>query len=150
METFRRLNHQERKISSLKNTILNTPERAGLYHDMAVIYGQRGEFEKARRRYIQAVTRDSNFAPSYHNLGNIQLRNRRLREAMGLFRRALRADSTYVPAYLSLGNMHMRRREFEAALQTYDRGLRLDPDNANLSERAAIAREAMASSSSGK
>ena len=83
-------------------------------------------------------------------LGNIQLRNRQLREAMGLFRRALRADSTYAPAYLSLGNMYMLRRQPEAALQSYRRGLRFDPDNSELSKRAAMATEALAASTGGK
>ena len=113
-------------------------------------FGQRGEFEKARRRYIQAVTRDPDFAPAYHNLGNIQLRNRQLREAMGLFRRALRADSTYVLAYLSLGNAHMVRREPKAALRIYRRGLSFDADNARLLERAAMARAALAAAAGGK
>ena len=141
LETFRLLDDQERRLYSLETTILQSPERAGLYHDMAVIHTQRGEHDKARRRYIQAVLRDSNFAPAYHNLGNMQLRQGRLGEAMGLFRRALRADSTYVIAYRSLGNTYMRQQQVTAALATFEQGLRLDPGNEDLQKRIRLARE---------
>jgi len=146
VETFRRLQDQERRMYALKNLILREPGKATLYHDLAVIHGQRGEFGKARQRYIQAVTRDTNYAACYHNLGNIQLRGGRLREAMGLYRRALRADSTYALAYLSMGNLHMMRREFAAAHEAYSAGLVLTPDDDALSKRAALASKALAAS----
>ena len=55
LETFRLLDDQERRIRSLKNTILKPPERAELYHDMAVIFGQRGEFGQRRAVAVHAV-----------------------------------------------------------------------------------------------
>ena len=142
----RELDDQERRIYGLEVTILQDPERATLYHDLAVIHTKRGETEKARRRYIQAVLRDSNYAAAYHNLGTIQLRRGQLREAMGLYRRALRADSTYVLAYRSLGNVYMRMRQVSAAINTFESGLRLEPDNEDLLNRARIAREILAES----
>ena len=146
MARFRELDDQERRIYGLEVTILQDPERATLYHDLAVIHTKRGETEKARRRYIQAVLRDSNYAAAYHNLGTIQLRRGQLREAMGLYRRALRADSTYVLAYRSLGNVYMRMRQVSAAVNTFQAGLRLEPDNEDLLNRARIAREILAES----
>ncbi|MBU08625.1 MAG: hypothetical protein CME13_11730 [Gemmatimonadetes bacterium] len=146
LERFRELDDQERRIYGLEVTILQDPERATLYHDLAVIHTKRGETEKARRRYIQAVLRDSNYAAAYHNLGTIQLRRGQLREAMGLYRRALRADSTYVLAYRSLGNVYMRMRQVSAAVNTFEAGLRLEPDNEDLLNRARIAREILAES----
>ncbi|MBT3342293.1 MAG: tetratricopeptide repeat protein [Gemmatimonadetes bacterium] len=144
LERFGQLDDQEQRMYGLEVTILQSPERATLYHDLAVIHSQRGETDKARRRYIQAVLRDSNFAPAYHNLGNIQLRQGRLREAMGLFRRALRADSTYVLAYRSLGNSYMRQRQVAAAIESFEAGLRHRPGDEDLTHRINLAREFMA------
>jgi len=147
LKRYRELDDQERRMYGLEITILQDPERATLYHDLAVIHTQRGETDKARRRYIQSVLRDSNYAASYHNLGTIQLRQGKLREAMGLYRRALRADSTYVLAYRSLGNVYMRMRQVEAAVGTFEEGLRHEPDSEDLLNRVQIAREILAGSS---
>jgi tetratricopeptide (TPR) repeat protein len=108
---------------------------------MGMVYSRRGQYDQARIHYLQAIARDSLFAPSYHNLGNIQLRQGRIKEAIGLFRRAIRTDSTYVLSYLALGNTQMRARQVPQALASYLRGLEIAPDNARLKRNAEMARQ---------
>ena len=115
-----------------------------IYHDMGMVYSRRGQYDQARIHYLQAISRDSLFAPSYHNLGNIQLRQGRIEEAIALFRRAIGTDSTYVLSYLALGNTQMRVRQVPQALASYLRGLEIAPDNARLKRNAEMARQNLA------
>ena len=70
----------------LRVSSLPLVDKAEIYHDMGMVYSRRGQYDEARIHYLQAIARDSLFAPSYHNLGNIQLRQGRIEEAIALFR----------------------------------------------------------------
>ena len=144
LDLYRRLEEQERGISSLKNTLLTTPDQATVYHDLGMIYSRRGQYDQAQIHYMQAISRDTSFAPSYHNLGNIQLRQGRFEAALDLFRRALQADSTYVLSYLALGNVQMRLQQVPLALASYLYGLRFAPDDLRLQRNVALARRILA------
>ena len=91
-------------------------------HDLAVVYGQRGQYREARIRYLQALDRDPAFAPAHHNLGNIHFRRGEMAAAEQRFRRALQADSTYALAHLGLGNVQMLRKQYERAIASFRRG----------------------------
>jgi tetratricopeptide (TPR) repeat protein len=144
LDLYRRLDEEEREIFALKNTLLITPDKAELYHDIGRAYARRGQHDQARIHYLQAITRDSSFAPSYHNLGNTHLRQGQINKAIGLFHRALRADSTYVLSHLALGNAYMRTRQATQALASYRRGLQIDPNNAQLRRNAAMVQQILA------
>ena len=58
---YKRLDEEEDRIAMLKNTLATHPDAAGVYHDLAVVYGQRGQQREARIRYLQALDRDSCF-----------------------------------------------------------------------------------------
>jgi tetratricopeptide (TPR) repeat protein len=141
LDLYRRLEEEEREIAAMKNTLLTAPDRAEIYHDIGAAYARRGQFSQAQSRYLQAIARDSTFAPSYHNLGNIKLREGQVSKAIRLFRSALRADSTYVLSHLALGNAHMRSRQVSQALESYRRGLLIDPNNPRLQRNAAMAEQ---------
>jgi Flp pilus assembly protein TadD len=128
----------------MRNTLLTAPEKAEIYHDMGMVYSRRGEYDQARIYYMQAIVRDSTFAPPYHNLGNIQLRQGRLDQAKQLYRKALRADSTYVLSYLALGNAHMRSGQVPQAVDSYRRGLRFAPADPRLVRNLKMARQILA------
>ena len=138
---YKELDEEENLIESMKTTLLTRPDDAATYHDLAVLYGQRGQYAQARVRYLQALARDSTFAPAYHNLGNIYLRQGQMAAAVQLFQRALWADSTYALSHLALGNSLMLRKEFTRAIAHFQQGLRHDPDNAKLRRNLALAQE---------
>ena len=150
MAIYKALDEQENRIESLKTTLLARPDDAATYHDLAVLYGQRGQYAEARVRYLQAIGRDSTFAPAYHNLGNIYLRQGRIAEAERLFGQALQADSTYALSHLALGNTLMLRKDFSRAIGHFRQGLRHDPDNAKLRRNLAAAREIAAAAKGGR
>ncbi len=138
---YKSLEEQENRISILLNTLMTYPDSATVYHDLAIVYGQRGQWSEAHARYLQAIARDSSFAPSYHNLGNLYMRNGALDQAVRLFQRALRADSTYVLAHLALGNAQMLQKRFDRAMASFRSGLRHDPQNATLQRNLAVAED---------
>ena len=129
---YKRLDEEEERIAMLKNTLATHPDDAGAYHDLAVVYGQRGQYREARIRYLQALDRDPAFAPAHHNLGNIHFRRGEMAAAEQRFRRALQADSTYALAHLGLGNVQMLRKQYERAIASFRRGLRYQPDHPKL------------------
>ncbi len=138
---YRALEEQENRISILLNTLMTYPDSATVYHDLAIMYSQRGQWAEAHARYLQAIARDASFAPSYHNLGNLYMRNGALDQAERLFQQALRADSTYVLAHLALGNAQMLQKRFDRAMASFRSGLRYDPQNATLRRNLAVAQD---------
>ena len=60
---YKRLDDEEERIAMLKNTLATHPDDAGAYHDLAVVYGQRGQYRDARIRYLQALDRDPRSHP---------------------------------------------------------------------------------------
>jgi|GEM_PF-578035 len=138
---YKELEEQENRISILLNTLMTYPDSATVYHDLATVYSQRGQLSEAHARYLQAIQRDSSFAPSYHNLGNLYLRRGAFDQALRLFDRALRADSTYVLAHLAMGNTLMLNKQFDRALEHFRSGLRHDPHNVTLQRNLSVARD---------
>ncbi|MXY81953.1 MAG: tetratricopeptide repeat protein [Gemmatimonadetes bacterium] len=144
---YKRLDEEEERIAMLKNTLATHPDDAGTYHDLAVVYGQRGQYREARIRYLQALDRDPAFAPAHHNLGNIHFRRGEMAAAEQRFRRALQADSTYALAHLGLGNVQMLRKQYERAIASFRRGLRHQPDHPKLRRNLAAAEQIAAQAS---
>ena len=143
---YKDLDEQENRIESMKNTLLVHPDRFKIYHDIAVIHGQRGEYELAKNRYLQAIERAPSFAPSHHNLGNIYLRQKNMAAAVREFQQALVADSTYALSHLALGNAHMMRREIDLAIGRFELALRYDPDSAVIRRNLVLAKKIRAES----
>ena len=138
---YKRLEEEEDRIAMLKNTLATHPDDAGAYHDLAVVYGQRGQYQEARLRYLQALDRDPAFAPAHHNLGNIHFRRGAIAAAEQRFRQALQADSTYVLSHLGLGNVYMLRKQYERAMASFRRGLRHQPNHPKLRRNLAAAEQ---------
>ena len=138
---YKRLDEEEDRIAILKNTLATHPDDAGAYHDLAVVYGQRGQQREAHIRYLQALDRDPEFAPAHHNLGNIHFRRGEMAAAEQRFRRALQADSTYALSHLGLGNILMLRQQYERAIDSFRRGLRHQPDHPKLRRNLAAAEQ---------
>ena len=141
------LDEEEERIAMLKNTLATHPDDAGVYHDLAVVYGQRGQYREARIRYLQALDRDPAFAPAHHNLGNIHFRRGEMAAAEQRFRQALQADSTYALAHLGLGNVQMLRKDYDRAIASFRRGLRYQPDHPKLRRNLAAAEQIAAQAS---
>jgi protein O-GlcNAc transferase len=129
LEVAARLEKQDVRVDELLYALTSYPDRAELYFDLGVVYGQREEYEKAKLKYERAIALDSTFASAYNNLGNIYLRARKPDRAFPLYRRAAAMDSTYAPAYSGLGNVHMIRGNYRAAIEAFRRALRLNPDD---------------------
>ena len=138
---YKRLDEEEDRIAMLKNTLATHPDDAGAYHDLAVVYGQRGQQREARIRYLQALDRNPAFAPAHHNLGNIHFRRGEMAAAEQRFRQALQADSTYALAHLGLGNIQMLRKQYDRAIASFRRGLRHQPDHPKLRRNLAAAEQ---------
>ena len=141
LELYKELEEQESLITTLLNTLMTYPDSAAVYHDLATVYSQRGQLSEAHARYLQAIQRDSTFAPSYHNLGNLYLRRGAFAQALALFERALRADATYALAHLAMGNTLMLNKQFDRALKHFHSGLRYEPNNVTLQRNLSVARD---------
>jgi len=133
------LEKQDVRIDELLYALTSYPDRAELYFDLGIVYGQRGEFEKAKLKYERAIALDSTFVAAYNNLGNIYLRARQPDRAFPLYRRAAALDTAYAPAHAGLGNVYMIRGDYRAAFEAFKRALRFNPDDEKVRRSAQIA-----------
>ncbi len=61
-------------ITVFKKLIETNPEMPGPYNNLAVLYANQGDYEKARQSLEQAVRANPGYATAYQNLGDIHAR----------------------------------------------------------------------------
>ncbi|MCV2360296.1 tetratricopeptide repeat protein [Paucibacter sp. TC2R-5] len=61
-------------IEVFKKLVASNPEMPGPYNNLAVLYANQGDYEKARQSLEQAVRANPDYATAYQNLGDIHAR----------------------------------------------------------------------------
>ncbi|MCV2356665.1 tetratricopeptide repeat protein [Paucibacter sp. B2R-40] len=61
-------------IEVFKKLVVSHPEMPGPYNNLAVLYANQGDYEKARQSLEQAVRANPDYATAYQNLGDIHAR----------------------------------------------------------------------------
>ena len=130
------------------------PENVELHNNMAVMYFEAGDFDRAVRSYVQAVSLTSNnglLAVIYGNLGDLYYKQRHLREATKAFGAALTAlyaggalEDRVAPAALlhgKLGASLAELGELKEAEEHFLKALSLNPDSAGAGANLKRVRE---------
>lgn len=68
------LGRKPEAIEVFKKLISTHPEMPGPYNNLAVLYANQGDYEKARAALEQAVKANPGYATAYQNLGDIHAR----------------------------------------------------------------------------
>jgi len=115
-------------------------DQAGAHLNMAVVYGNLAEMEKAEREYRTAIRLDPQFVPARVNLAMLCDRLGRKDEAAEQFRRVIELEPNMAEAHYSLGLLLAEKEEqLEEAAKLLGTAVRLAPENARIHYNHALA-----------
>jgi len=117
------------------------PENKLIKKQIAILFLNFGELDKARAAYEKLVRDDPADAVALNNLSWLVVKNDPAR-ALALAQRAVKADPGSANNLDTLGTMQMNRADFKSAALSLQRAHDLQPDNPEISYRLAVALEA--------
>ncbi|MBK7858898.1 MAG: tetratricopeptide repeat protein [Archangiaceae bacterium] len=95
--------------------------------NLGMISQSRGQNERAREYYVQALRRDVECAVAYNNLGTVELAERSFKAAAQRFERALKVNPDYNEARHNLGLAHWRMGRLEDAEKDFRHMIAANP-----------------------
>jgi len=109
------------------------------HYRLGIIYGDRGDNDRAIEEYRRSISIDPFYPKSYLNIGALLADRGEGAEAVEMFRTAVRLDPGYAAARVNLAIAHEREGDYEAAMSQLDTLVATDPTNAMaLKERGIV------------
>lgn len=97
--------------------------------NLAILYGQQGEIQRAETLLREAIRLRPEKAAGYYNLAFDLSLQERIPEAIAVLREGIKVDEMYLPTRLMLAGLLCDSGNLEAALDITRGTLRLDPAN---------------------
>lgn len=122
--------HAAEEIIGYETMIRFEPSNADLRNDVAVLYAETGQPERAIT-HLRAVAEQQPDSPAAHyNLGTVLSSTGRVTLAVPEYEHALRLQPDYGPAHNNLGHALLAAGRTDEALQHFREAARIDPQNA--------------------
>ncbi len=117
-------------INALEEFIKRFPNYATAYNNLAVLYYEAGQKEKALSLYEKAIEIDSTNPSTLKNLADFYLAEEgRLEDALRLYVKVLELNNEDIDVYLILGNICAQMGRAEDARFFFDKALEIEPWN---------------------
>lgn len=114
---------------TLFTNMMNVSKNASsAYHNLAIIYKQRGETDKAIEFYKKAIEIDPKKAKSYNNLGTIYAEEGKFDDAEYCFKKSIEFAPRMAKPYYNLGFLYEKKGDIPKAIEYYKKALELDPE----------------------
>ncbi len=118
------LGHKSELFYVAHNLVAAYPERAISWFSVGCYYYVTGQFERARRYFHKATTKEAQFAPAWLGFGNAYAAQDESDQAMAAYRTAMRLfPGSHLP-YLCTGMEYLRTNNFQVRL--HRTALRMD------------------------
>ncbi|MBP6472321.1 MAG: tetratricopeptide repeat protein [Chloroflexi bacterium] len=105
------------------------PDDLGILMNMAWLYRQANDPEKAVEIYNQVITQDSNFLEAYKELAKVFTELKQYSDAVIAYQNWIRLAPNEAGAYLSLGWLLIAQESFEDAAEMFEKALTLAPNS---------------------
>jgi tetratricopeptide (TPR) repeat protein len=115
-------------LAEFKEAIRLKPKSAQYRYNLAVVYRDKGETEKALRELDEAQSLDSDWDAPYFTSGLIYLAQKKYKEAAWDFRACIDANPGNADAHFSLGQAYAALGKKEQAAGQYAETLKYVPD----------------------
>ena len=123
-------------IQRFEHALALDPRNAEALNNLAVIYRQTGDTDRALSFVTRAVTREPDNGEILYNLGNIQKDVGNYPEAINAYQRAIAVQPELSVAYNNLGTLYDMTGDHTRALETFRRGLNHDANHPMLNYNA--------------
>ena len=115
----------------LYNKILEIDQNhVGAYHNLGVIFNNRGDIQKAKDCYEKVIKIDPNHVSAYNNLGSTFQALGDIQKAKDCYEKAIEINPDYAAAYNNLGNTLQALGDIQKAKDCYEKAIEINPDYA--------------------
>ena len=125
-------NHQEGKTDiaqELYNQVLKiNPNHSQTLNNIAVIYTNSKDYQKAINSYEKAIEINPNYADAHYNLGVIFMKLKDYQKAKDCYEKAIEINPNYAKAYYNQGNTYSELGDYQKALGCYDKAIEVNPN----------------------
>ena len=105
------------------------PTMVKAHINLIILYGRKGDFQKAEEHFQTAVKLNPNqFPDAYYNYGVLLVREGKLDAAEKAFRQVLEISPSYADAHNNLGNLLERQGKLQEAIAEYKEAIESKPD----------------------
>ncbi len=116
-----------RAKESYEKALEKDPHFAISYFNLATLFHQSGNFEKALPLYQKAIESDPEFYDSYNNLGLLYDAMGQQDLAIEILQKAIQKFPTYYIAYVNLGIFNIRKRNIAEAVTNLEAAIKINP-----------------------
>ena len=118
----------QKALICYQKAIKLNPKVAGVYRNLAKVWGKLGKEDEAAKCWYQALNLEpqSADAEKYCQLGDIFLKQNQLEEAIACYRRAIELESDHAPAYFRIGEIFQSRGRSTEAITCFRQAVRYD------------------------
>lgn len=127
-------NRPEEAAPLYERALEEEPHDAKLYRQLAVVYEQLGDYERAEEILRLGMERAGGAHEFLHNLGNSARRQGNNDAAFEYFGRAISENREFPLAYRNRANIRVERGEYERAIEDYEEYLGLRSDSPERAE----------------
>lgn len=103
------------------------PTTASVNNNLAKIYFERGEHQKAKQYYLKSVQYDPLFADGYFNLGSTYGMLSQFDSSLYYFQKSVKIDPDRAAAYYYMGLTYTKLNKLELGYQMFDKAIMINP-----------------------
>ena len=129
----------DREIRKFDDLIRVDTRNAVAYYNRGLLYGRKGELEKAEKDFSRAIEINNRIGDAYYNRGLVFVRMKKYDLAVKDFDVAIDLDSTAVDAYCNRGNANFQLGKADLAIGDYNKAMEIKPNDPDLYYNRGIA-----------
>jgi len=133
----------ERAIQEYEFVLRGHPDQSTALANLAALYTDRNDLERAESLLKPAIDRNDQFAPIYVGMAVVRLRQGRFAEAQELLEHAYTLDPMHPMIHHNLGDLMIQENQPSNAVTEYLAELQLNPNSTITHWHLAIAYEAL-------
>ena len=123
---------QLKKFKEAEIQILNQlgkKKESFLYNLYGIIFLEKGEYEKAIKKFEMAVSNDPSFFKSYNNLGISLYKLKKYGEACKNYEKAIKLNQNFAEAHNNMGSSLLKLKKYNDAIEYFEKSINLNKDN---------------------
>jgi len=114
IRTIIRNNDWKDPITFYTKTLKYAPSSYRVLNNLGMAYAEKGEFNEAKKYYLQAIEVNKKNPIAYHNLANVFQEEKNFEEAEKLYQKAISLDENFYPAYSGLLKLYINFQKDKA------------------------------------
>jgi tetratricopeptide (TPR) repeat protein len=129
-------------IEDYNRVIKLDADYAAAYNNRGVVYGLKGDYDKAIADFNLAIQFNQNDANAYNNRGFAYYNKENYDNAIADYTQAIELNPEDVYAYNKRGFAYRAIGDYDKAVADYEQALKVNPDDSNMKKSLSLARKA--------